>query len=112
MEFIKLILNWVGIDIEINDETSPLLLFFCAIFCMSLLTLNSFLKILIYLINLYITEHKLFLEKINKYPYLTKLLNYYRKTRLSFLIFEILFFTCSLIYIAYLCFKIIYAAFF
>ena len=105
MEFINLILKLLGLDVVLDDETSPFLVFVSGIFCMSLITLLSFINILIYTVILYITEHKLFLDKINKYPFLVKVIGYYRKTRLSFLIIEVLFFTFSLLAIIYLSYK-------
>ena len=106
MNFFFQFLQTLGINVNANSD--PHLLFICSLFVLAILSMVSFINMLIYCVVLYITEHKLFLEKISKYKLLSKLVPYYRKTRISFLILELLIFLGCLSSIIVLCYKFIY----
>lgn len=91
------------LGINVSADSDPHLLFICSLFVLAILSMVSFINMLIYCVVLYIKEHKLFLEKISKYKLLSKLVPFYRKTRISFLFLEILKFLGCLSSIIVLC---------
>ena len=107
MNYLNQFLEFLGIHANLSEDSSPILLLLSCIFILSVIAMLSFINILIYLGVLYITEHKLFLDKISKYSLLTKLLSIYRKTRMSFLIFEILLLLTNLSSVIWLCYRVI-----
>ena len=87
---------------NISDANQPLFLLavrrilclssvcmFCACFKLQ----NNCRKLLV----LYTIEHKGILDKISKYPYMLKIINLYKNTRLYYLLFEIILFFISLV---------------
>lgn len=67
----------------------------------------SIINILIYLGILYIIENKSLLNRFSKYPFLVKLINIYKQTRLFYLIFEIVLLLASFLVIIRLCVRIV-----
>ena len=101
------LLHYLGISIDINNSTSPIVLLAFSILGLSTIGLLCFVNILIYISILYITEHKIFLDKISKYILLVKIVNLYRKTRIAFIIFEVVLFFFSIGSVIWFCFRII-----
>lgn len=96
--FINL-LNLLGITVD--SSSSPILLFLYLILFFSILALLSVINIGIYLGLLYLSNNKLFLDKISKWTLLLIVLNLYKKTRIYFIISEVflfLFCQCSIIW--------------
>lgn len=101
-------LHSLGVNITIDGNSSPVVLFACVILVLSVIALLCFINIVLYFAVLYITEHKVFIDKINKYKYIEKLVLVYKKTRISYLVFEIiLYFVCSCS-IIWFCIRVIY----
>ncbi|SRR6266436_7526029 len=93
--FINL-LNSLGISVSV--DSSPILLFLYVILFFSILGLLSVINIGIYLGVLYLSNNKLFLDKISKWTLLLTL-NIYKKTRIYFIISEVcLFLFLSMFY--------------
>ena len=67
MQNITDFLRILGINITINESSSPIVLFACVILVLSVIALLCFINIVLYFTILYITEHKIFTDKINKY---------------------------------------------
>lgn len=99
------ILNYLGISVSI--ESNPVLLFLYVILLFAILGLFSFFNIVIYLGVLYLSNNRLLLDKISKWPLLVKLLNIYKKTRIAFIIFEVFFFLFCQCSIIWFCFRFI-----
>jgi hypothetical protein len=104
MEFFQ----FLGINININESSSPLLLLVCGIFGLCFIALLCFINILTYFFIMYILDHSLIKNKITNI-YLIKLINLYKKTRLSFLIFEVILFISCILSVLYFCLRIILA---
>nr|UEV87026.1 hypothetical protein [Grifola frondosa] len=101
-EFIKLF------GFSVNENSSPLVLLFCVILFFACIALLSVFNISIYLLSLYLLNNQVFLNKIEiKYPYLIKIINYYKSTRIGFIIIELCFLIFSLVYIISLCYRFI-----
>ena len=96
-----------GLGINVTPDSSPIVLLLSSVLVLSLIAFLSFINIGIYLISLHITNHKLFLDKISKWDILLKLLNIYRKTRIGFIMFEIILFFVSQGSVIWLCYRVI-----
>ena len=107
MENLINFLHYLGINVEINNSTSPIVLLACCILVLNTIGLLCFVNIMIYISILYITEHKIFLDKISKYILLVKIVNLYRKTRIAFIIFEVVLFFFSIGMVIWFCIRII-----
>ena len=94
-------------NIILNNENETIVLLLSAFFVLLLIGTLSIINIGIYILALYITNHKLFLEKISKWPILVKYLNIYRKTRVGFIMFEICMFLFCQGCVLWLCLRII-----
>ena len=93
---------------SINENSSPEVLLFCVILFFASLALLSVFNISIYLLSIYILNKKVVLNKIEKkYPYLMKIINYYKSTRIGFILIELSLLIFSLIYIISICYRII-----
>ena len=101
-------LEMLGVSASL--ETNPYVLFICCILVLSVFCMASFINILIYCVVLYITEHKLFLDKIAKYKLINKIIPIYRKKSLTFLIIEVFLFLFCLSCIILLCLQFVYKA--
>jgi hypothetical protein len=98
--FINL-LNSLGIPVSVDSSAQPILLFLYLILFFSIFALLSVINIGIYLGVLYLSNNKLFLDKVSKWALLLTLLNIYKKTRIYFIISEVflfLFCQCSIIW--------------
>jgi len=82
--------NYIGINIK--PDSPPLLLFACSIFMLAVLCLISFITIILYIVVIYISEHKILLNKISDKPILLKFVNYYRNIRIIYFGLEVVFF--------------------
>ena len=107
LEILQNFFKLLGLNVELNDSTSPLLLFACVVFVLSFIALLCFINILFYFTVFYITEHKIFLDKISKYTFLLKIVNWYKKMRLAYVIFDILLFLVNMIGLLWFSFKLI-----
>lgn len=105
MDFLKLF----GINVNINENTSPFLILLCCILVLNIIGLLCFINFLLYFVVIYITEHKILLDKISDKPYLLKVLNIYKKMRFSYLIFDISLFFISIGSVIWLCSRIIFS---
>ena len=91
----ELLLSW-GINLNIDDTSSPLVLFALSVLLLSLVAMWCFITIVLYLVFLYLMENKLLLEKVSKYSIIVKFISLYKKTRLIYLFVEIALFLISL----------------
>jgi hypothetical protein len=98
-------LNWVGISL--SDSSSPILILGYVFLVLSVICLSCAVNILIYLIVNKIIEHPKVLDKLSNWIILTKFINYYKKIRWGFIIFDVLFLILCLVRIIILCWKII-----
>lgn len=106
MEQLSSLLKYIGLNVDLVNS-SPLLQFACFVFAGCSVALFCFFNIMLYVFAIYITEHKILLKKIANYPTLMKIVNLYRKTRLAYLIFEILLFLINLGGVIWFSFKLI-----
>jgi hypothetical protein len=103
IEFLKLL----GIHININQETQPIVTFSIAILVLTIIALLCTLNIFIYLLVLYITDNVKFLEYFKNYKVILKIFYYYKKTRVIYIIIEFIFLVFILSSISWLCLRII-----
>lgn len=80
-------LNLLGISAD--ENSNPLVLLFCVILFFASLALLSVINISIYLLSIYILGNKDLLSKVENYPFLIKTINFYKKTRIIFIILEL-----------------------
>lgn len=107
MKILTDFLNLFGIHVNISENSSPFLILLCCILVLNIVGLLCFINFLLYFVVIYITDHKILLDKITNKPVLIKLLNVYKKMRLSYLIFDILLFFISIGSVIWLCGRII-----
>ena len=100
------ILKFWGLNI--NTDSEPIVLLLCVILVLSLISVLSIVNIVIYLAALYITNQYWFLNKISKWNFLVNILNFYRKTRIRFIILEVFLFLYSQGSVIWLCWYFIY----
>lgn len=105
MQFLS---SW-GIHVNLNGSSDPMLVLFCCILALSIVSLISFIQVLFYFLVLYITDHKYIIDKISKYIVLVKIMNIYKQTRIVYIIFEVLIFLLCILFIIWLCVRVIYS---
>ena len=93
-------LNMLGLHININPETSPIVLFCIVILVLTLIALYCCINIFLYCIVLYISENNNILNYIYKYNILLIIFNFYKKTRLLYMVLEFIFLIINLTCIA------------
>ena len=83
-------INLFGIHV---DESTPYIVVFAAYYLiLSLGVLLTVLNISMYLLSIYIVSNERLLSKIpSNYVIIQKLIVFYKKTRIGFLIFEVIF---------------------
>ena len=89
LEIIIKLLNYMGISV--TNNTSPFVWLLCLILLFSEIGVVCLSNIIIYLLILLISENKNLLSKLENRPYLLRILNIYRKTRIAFIITEFIF---------------------
>nr|WVH38184.1 hypothetical protein [Lenzites betulinus] len=91
LEFI----NAFGIHV---DESTPLVVLLAGYYLiLSVWILLNVLNICIYLLSLYILSNERFISKISsKYVFIHKIVLYYQKTRIGFIVFEVILLLFSL----------------
>lgn len=92
----------------ISESNQAIFLFALSILLISSVCMLCAIQIIIYLLVLYVLEHKSVLDKLSKYPLLLKIINLYRKTRIYYIVFEIIFFFTTLSMIIYLCSRLVF----
>lgn len=92
----------------ISESNQNIFLLALSILILSSICMLCGIQVIIYLLVLYVLEHKVVLDKLSKYPILLKIINLYRKTRLYYLLFEIIFFFTTLSMIIYLCSRLVF----
>jgi hypothetical protein len=80
------ILNTIGIPL--TPESPSVLIFACAILSLAIICFLSFINILFYLASIYVLSHDVFLSRLPNWPLLLKVLNFYKSTRVAFIVFE------------------------
>lgn len=104
-------LNFIGLNVNINDTALPPIVFLaigCLIF--NCIILFSVINISIYLLSLYIVNNNKIFDKISNSvlrAYMTKLVKFYNRTRVSFIILELIFLFSSIGYMLKASIKII-----
>ena len=94
MNLFYTILNNIGIPL--TPDSPPILIFSCAILTLAVICLLSFVNILFYLMSIYILTNDMFLKRLPNWPLLLKVLNFYKSTRVAFIVFEALIFIISI----------------
>jgi hypothetical protein len=74
-------LNYLGLTMNVSEESSAILLLSISHLIMAVIGFLCFINIAIYFIVVYFLDEKL-LSKISEYTMLLKLVEIYRKTRL------------------------------
>ena len=82
-------LNTFGIPV---DESTPVLILFAGYyFILSFGVLLNVINICIYLLSLYILSNEKWISKISsKYVWVHKIILFYKKTRIGFIVFEVI----------------------
>lgn len=107
MKKLLIFLNNLGILVPIDESSSPIVLFALCILVLSVVSLLCFINILLYFMILYITEHKILLDKLPTNVLFIKILNFYKQTRIFFIFVAVTLLVFSLCSIIYLCSKVI-----
>ena len=101
-------INLFGIQLNINENTNPIVLIALSYLIFTCIILLSVVNISIYLLSLYIINNNKFLNKIvNKYPFINKIINFYSSTRIGFILLELAFLFFSIGYMIRLSVKLI-----
>ena len=101
-------INLFGIQLNINENTNPIVLIALSYLIFTCIILLSVVNISIYLLSLYIINNNKFLNKIvNKYPFINKIINFYSSTRIGFILLELLLLFASIGYMISLCIRIL-----
>lgn len=89
MEFITLILNYLGLGL---DESAPDIVKFCLFFLILLcFVLLNVINICIYLFSIYIVTQDKFKNLIPvEYVYIHKIIKFYKNIRIFFIIYEVI----------------------
>ena len=95
LNYLKELLAHYGVYLNIDESSSPVILFALSILILSFVAMWCFITIVLYLGFLYLMENKVLLEA-SKYNIIVKILNVYKKTRLFYLVIEIALFLISL----------------
>lgn len=103
-------LSRLGINLNISEDSSPVVLFAFSILVLSLIALMCIFTIIIQLLVLHVSSNEKLLERIqsSKYSLLLKLFNIYKQTRIYTLVIELLFLICCLSSIIWLCWRVIF----
>ncbi len=105
--FLFLILDYMGLDLENLTDKSHYYNLGLSIFILCLITILSIVNIIIYLIAIYIFKYNNIEETLIKnYPFLHKILKFYVKTRIVFIIFELILIIWSLSLLLLLAWKL------
>ena len=101
-------INLFGIQLNINENTNPIVLIALSYLIFTCIILLSVVNISIYLLSLYIINNNKFLNKIvNKYPFINKIINFYSSTRIGFILLEVVFLFLSIGYMIRLSLRLI-----
>lgn len=102
------LLNSFGLHININENTSPIFFIGLGFLIFNLIVLFSVLNISFYLISIYlINTNKYLATKSSTYPYIQKIIKFYSRTRIGFILLELMFLLGSLGYMIYACIRIL-----
>ena len=101
-------LSSLGINLNISEASHPFVLFAFSILILCVVCLLCVLTISGFLLGLYVTTNEKLVAKVSKYPLLLKVFNFYKKTRVFYLIIEILILIYCLGLIFWLCWRVIY----
>lgn len=77
--------------VNLNESSSAIVNLCLANLIFSTVSLLCVLNILLYLVVLYVSDRLDLISLISKYRILSKLFDFYRKTRISYLVFEFIF---------------------
>ena len=99
-------LNSIGI--HVNENSAPILLFACSIWILAIVSMLCFINIMFYFSILYILDNEKVLIKLSQWPFLIKIINFYKSIRTGFIVFELILFIISLGSIIWLCSRIIF----
>lgn len=77
--------------VNLNESSSAIVNLCLANLIFSTVSLLCVLNILLYLVVLYVSDRLDLISLISKYRFLSKLFGFYRKTRISYLVFEFIF---------------------
>lgn len=74
---------------------------------LTFISVLSFVNIGFYIFSIYMSESNFVLKKIEDYEFLKKFLNYYKKSRIGFIIFEVILFLFCQGCITIMCFQVL-----
>ena len=110
MESIKKLtefLSYLGISVEVNNDSSPLLIMSIIVLFMSVLCLLCFINVFGYTLTYVFIQKGLKYE--NKFPtFLKKIINYYKNATLLFIVLEGILCLVCLILLVYFSLLILY----
>ena len=72
-------LHIFGINMKVNESSSPILIFACVILVLGLVCLLCSIQIVLYIAVLYITANELLLSRFQANKYVYKFINIFRK---------------------------------
>lgn len=99
----KNLFEWLNtFGIYVDESAPPIVLLALYYLILSVFILLNVINIIMYLLSIYIVSHEKFLSKIPvKYIYIHKFILFYKKIRISFIIYEtILLLICLIIMIS------------
>ena len=96
--------------IHVNESSSPVLLFACCVLLLSSVALLCLVNIVFYFVTMFILENKKVIDIITRKmpPFIIHILNFYKKTRIGYVIMEFIRLFICIGSIAGLCFRIVH----
>jgi hypothetical protein len=92
-----ILFNWFGV--QIPDSSEPILGIAFGVFSLCFIALFSFINILGYFFSIYLINKYDINNKLSSYPWIIKIINYFEKSSIVFIVVEVLFVIFSLVFL-------------
>ena len=106
MSIIFYIMNYLGINLNV-ESADPFVSLLSMLCFLSLIGLLSIINISIYLMVIYFSNNEKIIKILSRWKYVFFIFNIYKKTRVFFIVSEILIFLISQLTVIYICVKCI-----
>ena len=91
-----------------NENSNPIVLIALGYFIFNCIILINVINISIYLASLYVINNNKLIEKLaSRFPYVIKIINFYKNSRISFILLELFILLCCIGYMLYTSIRII-----
>ena len=107
LNYIIKFVQYFGLATNVTAESSHIVLFMLVLLFFSLMAMLCIINICIYLLILYFSNNTYVLNIVSKHKYLLKIFNFYRKTRVYYIVIEFAFLIVNVSCIIYFCCRMI-----